>query len=110
MRFLVDENLSPELVLALSDAFPGSRHVRDGPGRGASDEEVWAFARDHGLLLLTRDKDFERLAVLRGPPPKVVWLTVGNCSTLAASSIVRAYAIDIARFAAHEEAAFLAIE
>jgi predicted nuclease of predicted toxin-antitoxin system len=31
--------------------------------------------------LVTKDEDFHRLSVLRGAPPKVVWLRVGNCTT-----------------------------
>lgn len=30
---------------------------------------------------MSKDNDFRQLAFLRGPPPKVVWLNVGNSST-----------------------------
>jgi predicted nuclease of predicted toxin-antitoxin system len=42
---------------------------------------IWQLARDHGCLLVTKDEDFRRLSELRGAPPKVVWLRVGNCTT-----------------------------
>ena len=30
---------------------------------------------------MTKDEDFHRLSVLHGPPPKVIWIRLGNCST-----------------------------
>ena len=33
MKLLLDENLSPRLVHALADLFPGSKHVRPCGGR-----------------------------------------------------------------------------
>ncbi|MBS0169692.1 MAG: DUF5615 family PIN-like protein [Nitrospira sp.] len=32
------------------------------------------------FLLVTRDEDFLRMSLLRGAPPKVIWITLGNCS------------------------------
>lgn len=49
------------------------------------------------------------MSVLRGAPPKVVWLDVGNARTAAIAALLRAHAEDIERFAAHEEYTFLAI-
>lgn len=47
----------------------------------AGDREVWEYARDHGYALVSKDSDFRQLAFLYGPPPKVIWLRVGNAST-----------------------------
>jgi predicted nuclease of predicted toxin-antitoxin system len=30
--------------------------------------------------ILTKDTDFEKYSILRGAPPKVVWLRIGNAS------------------------------
>jgi predicted nuclease of predicted toxin-antitoxin system len=32
-------------------------------------------------VLVTKDSDFSDLSVLRGFPPKVLWLRLGNCTT-----------------------------
>jgi predicted nuclease of predicted toxin-antitoxin system len=45
-RFLLDENLSPRLVSALSEQFPGSVHVRDVQLKGQSDHQIWSFAAE----------------------------------------------------------------
>ena len=56
-----------------------------------------------------RDEDFVPISVLRGAPPKVIWLNVGNARNAAIESLLRARASDIERFATHEEHSFLAI-
>jgi predicted nuclease of predicted toxin-antitoxin system len=48
-------------------------------------------------------------SVLLGPPPKVVWVRLGNCTTADVARQLRVRRDDIARFAEHEDAAFLAL-
>jgi predicted nuclease of predicted toxin-antitoxin system len=45
-----------------------------------------------------------------GPPPKVVWLDVGNCSNQDLIRVLRARVADIEQFEKHETAAFLTLE
>lgn len=70
MRLLFDENLSYRLVSLLDDVYPDSVHVRDVGLVGSSDERVWAYAREHGLVIVSKDVDFYQRSVLRGSPPK----------------------------------------
>src|SRR6266498_3587305 len=49
----------------------------------AADPEIWFHARTHGFIVVTKDKDIAEFAVLKGSPPKIVWLRMGNCSTRA---------------------------
>ncbi|MFN8524392.1 MAG: DUF5615 family PIN-like protein [Chloroflexota bacterium] len=89
LTLLFDENLSRRLVRRLADCFPGSTHVHDvGLTRG-QDEAVWTYARDHDLAVVTKDADFADLAQLRGFPPYVVWLRLGNCTTDEIESALR---------------------
>lgn len=78
---LLDENLSPRLASALETHFPGSMHVRDVGLKGKSDHQIWDFAAKNGFAITTKDDDFRSLSLLRGAPPKVIWLVVGNTST-----------------------------
>lgn len=55
----------------------------------ASDEDVWTYARAKGYTIVTKDADFSDLLVLRGFPPKVIWLRLGNCTTLQLESALR---------------------
>jgi predicted nuclease of predicted toxin-antitoxin system len=89
LKLLFDENLSPELVRALEAEYPASSHVhRVGLGR-ALDDEVWRYAGEHGFLIVTKDSDFHERSLLRGSPPKVVWLRLGNCSTREIQELLR---------------------
>ena len=73
------------------------------------DRAIWAHARDRGFVIVTRDEDFHRLSVLYGPPPKVIWVRLGNCSTDDVIRLLRVRREEIQGFLAHEEAAFLAL-
>jgi Domain of unknown function (DUF5615) len=48
VRLLLDQNLSPRLVRALADLFPGSTHVRDVGLSRATDDAVWNYAAPLG--------------------------------------------------------------
>jgi predicted nuclease of predicted toxin-antitoxin system len=106
---LFDEQLSARLCSLLADSYPGSLHVRSLGLGGASDEDVWRTAAARGCLLVTKDEDFQRLSVLRGAPPKVVWLRLGNSSTEHVARVLRERREDVLRFAGQEEATILAL-
>ena len=80
-RLLFDENLSHRLAKRVANAFPASVHVRDLGLRGAGDTTIWSRAASEGFTIVTKDDDFRQLSFLRGAPPKVVWLVVGNAGT-----------------------------
>ena len=81
MRLLFDHNLSPRLVDRLADLYPGASHVFLSDLDRASDLDVWRYARERDLVIVTKDSDFNDLSVLQGSPPKVIWVRLGNCST-----------------------------
>lgn len=49
------------------------------------------------------------MSVLLGPPPKVIWIRVGNCSTADVARLLRFRADELRAFAAQSEATFLAL-
>lgn len=107
MKLLFDENLSPRLVDALADIFPESEHVnRVGMG-SADDDNVWEYARERAFTLVSKDSDFHEKCLLRGTPPKVVWIRRGNCTTNQIELLLRGMAGHIARMNNDPEAAYL---
>lgn len=98
MKLLLDHNLSPRLVGALSGVFPGIAHVALLGLERASDLEVWNHARENGQAIISKDSDFSDLAMLHGTPPKVVWLRVGNCTTSEASKLILGHREEIEAF------------
>jgi predicted nuclease of predicted toxin-antitoxin system len=104
MRLLIDQNLSPYLAERLGDLFPNSAHVETvGLGRSA-DEVGWAYAKDQGFVILTKDEDFNEMAVIRGFPPKVIWVQLGNCTTAQVESAIRESYSRIEIFISSDEA------
>jgi predicted nuclease of predicted toxin-antitoxin system len=97
-RLLLDENLSPRLAAALSETFPGSVHVRDLQLKGQSDEQIWAVAAERGYTIISKDDDFRGMSLLRGAPPKVIWLVVGNTSTAELLNILLTHTTAIETF------------
>jgi predicted nuclease of predicted toxin-antitoxin system len=110
VKLLLDENLSFRLVARLADVYPGSAHVRDVGLSGADDGRVWEHARAHGFVIASRDADFHDRCVRHGPPPKLVWIQRGNCSTRDVEAILRRRSPDVERFAGDAEAAVLVLE
>lgn len=109
-RLLLDENLSPRLVSQLAEMFPGTVHVDDVGLHGRSDEEVWGHARQHEFVLVSKDNDFRQLSFLRGAPPKVVWLHIGNAPTSVVLDLLGQRSADIASFVDDKDASLLTIE
>ena len=107
MRLIFDQNLSFKLVSALADVFPDSVHVRDVGLTEADDLEVWEYARDNDLVIVSKDEDFHQLSFLLGPPPKVVWLQLGNCTTADVERALRASHLELSEFRSDLEGAFL---
>ena len=79
MKLLFDNNLSTKLPEILQAAFPGSKHVVDVHIDHLPDIDIWRFAIANNFSIVTKDKDFYNLSTTFGSPPKVIWLTVGNC-------------------------------
>src|SRR5207248_8105434 len=98
MKLLFDQNLSPKLVSRLADLFPHSSHVQSEGLDRADDNQVWEHARLNGFAIVTKDADFNNLSVMRGSPPKVVWLQFGNCTTAQVEAVFRARFVDIEAF------------
>lgn len=83
MRLLFDENLSPRLVRDFSAPDVTCQHVYFCGLLGAPDTAIWAYARQQGYTLVTRDRDFLEYATRRGQPPKVVLLELANPANTA---------------------------
>jgi predicted nuclease of predicted toxin-antitoxin system len=98
MKLLFDHNLSPRLVTRLHDVFPDADHVMNVGLARATDEVVWQYSLMHDYTIVTKDSDFNDLSILRGSPPKVIWLAVGNCTTDVMESTIRKHIITLHQF------------
>ncbi len=109
MKLLFDEQLSRRLPDLLADAFPESSDVLAAGLAGAPDAAIWDYAKFSGFVLVTKDEDFQRLSILRGPPPKVIWLRIGNSGTADVARLLRFRIEQIRTFIEDPESAFLTL-
>ncbi len=108
MKLLIDANLAPELAQRLSDLFPNSIHV-EAVSLEASDTAIWNYAKTHGLVIVSKDSDFEQRALVFGAPPKVIWIRLGNCRTGVVESLLRQRYEDMIVFEADPHESILAL-
>ncbi len=87
VKLLFDQNLSRRLVPLLRDVCPEAFHLSSR-----------RLAEVEGAAIVTKDTDFLNRSVLLGHPPKVIWISLGNCSTTAVERVLRVRRDDIARF------------
>ena len=90
MKLLFDHNVSHKLVARIVDIFPESSQTRLLNLSRTNDPQLWLIAKTHGFVFVTKDKDVAELAILRGAPPKVLWLRMGNCRTIVIERVLRA--------------------
>ena len=110
MSLLFDENLSPRLIRLLEAAYPQSEHVELVGLKGQADLELWEYAARHGATLVPKDNDFRQLSFLRGHPPKVIWLSVGNAGTDAIAELLAAHRERVEAFLSDPEASLLVLD
>jgi predicted nuclease of predicted toxin-antitoxin system len=109
VKLLFDENLSIGLSRLLEDVFPGSTHVTEVGLSGKDDLAIWSFAANDNFTIVTKDDDFREISVLRGAPPKLIILTVGNSSTKEVQMLLRLNSGRIEAFNVDQGSALLEI-
>ena len=82
MKLLLDENISFRVLRSILSVFPGSVHVSAKESHTKEDHKIFEFAKHNEFTILTFDEDFYDLQLLRGHPPKIIWLRFGNSSNL----------------------------
>ena len=109
MKFLIDENLSDKLVARLDAAYPGTKHVKQVQLAAHADADLWDVAKKDGFIILTQDDDFVEMSMMRGAPPKVVHLAMGNHTTKEWLAIIQSNAVAISHFAADPDTGLLVL-
>lgn len=71
---LLDENLPSKV--RFTHSLP-VLHARD-LGTSLSDTDLWTYAREHNLVIVTKDADFSERILITDPPPRVVHLHFRN--------------------------------
>ena len=107
MSFLFDQNLSRRLPGLIASEFPNSQQVFLIGMADADDLDVWKYAASQGLAIVSNDVDFKHLADIQGPPPKVIWLRIGNGPTSDVVNLLLDRAVEIRTFLSSDSASIL---
>jgi predicted nuclease of predicted toxin-antitoxin system len=73
-RFLIDVNLPYYFSLWHGEDFIHQRDIDD----EWTDEEIWDYASEHNLIIVTKDADFSHRIIFHTPPPKIIHIRFGN--------------------------------
>jgi len=75
----------------------------------APDLTIWEHARTNGFVVVTLDKDFPDMALLRGSPPKIIWMRCGNVTVVEIERLLRSNFAEIEKFSLQSQASVLEI-
>jgi predicted nuclease of predicted toxin-antitoxin system len=98
MKLLLDQNLSFKLCDTLKSIFPEIIHVNKLGLQKENDDNLWKFAKNNSFIIVTKDSDFSEKAIVKGFPPKTIWIKKGNCSTKEIEKILRNKFLEIKSF------------
>lgn len=83
MRFVLDQQLPPDLCDWFRRRGHESEHVRDLGLREAADSKIWTYASSHDAVIVSKDEDFASRRKSASAGPKIIWLRCGNVSNAA---------------------------
>jgi predicted nuclease of predicted toxin-antitoxin system len=109
LKLLFDQNISSKIVPLVQSNFPGAQQVVQVGLENASDLAIFEFAKTNQFIIVTFDSDFVDLSLVRGTPPKIIWLRTGNLTTKSISELLDNNANNILHFIESEEARILEI-
>lgn len=73
-RYLIDVNLPYYFSLWKGGEFIHQKDLGD----EWTDDEIWEYARDNDLVIISKDADFSHRVIANDPPPKVIHIRFGN--------------------------------
>jgi len=73
-NFLIDVNLPYYFSLWNNPGYIHQMDIND----SWTDTQIWEYAKEKGLTIITKDADFTNRIILTEPPPKVIHIKIGN--------------------------------
>ncbi|MFB6306739.1 MAG: DUF5615 family PIN-like protein [Flavobacteriales bacterium] len=64
-------------------------HVKEFDLETSNDISIWEFAIKYNYNIITKDDDFYDISLIKGYPPFVIWLNIGNCTTNEVINILK---------------------
>ncbi len=73
-KYLIDVNLPYHFSLWKSADYIHQKDIGD----ERTDEQIWNYAKENNLTIITKDSDFSNRIIFHQPPPKVIHVRFGN--------------------------------
>lgn len=73
-KFLVDVNLPYHFSLWKDDDYVHQNDISD----EWTDTQIWNYAKQNDLTVISKDSDFSNRVIFHQPPPKVIHIRLGN--------------------------------
>jgi len=101
MSLLFDQNISYRVVKQLEKTFPDCKHVSTCNLMNSEDHAIWKFAKKESLTIVTFDSDFFDLSMIKGHPPKIIWIRGNNLITTQIFTLLERKKVEIIDFIAN---------
>ncbi len=73
-KYLVDANLPSKIKIWRTDEFESVNRLND----EWTDGEIWDYAKQNNLTIISKDSDFSHRIIVSVPPPKIIHIKIGN--------------------------------
>lgn len=73
-NFLVDVNLPYHFSIWKSDDYIHQNDIND----EWTDTQIWNYAKQNDLTIITKDSDFSHRVIFHEPPPRIIHVRLGN--------------------------------
>ncbi len=71
---MIDVNLPSRFSVWAGEEYEYVVHIND----KLKDSEIWEYAKENTLTIVTKDTDFSDMIMMNNPPPKVIHIKIGN--------------------------------
>lgn len=73
-KYLIDVNLPSRFSVWAGDEYEHVIHIND----ELKDSEIWQYAKEKNMTIVTKDTDFSDMIMMNTPPPRVIHIKLGN--------------------------------
>ncbi len=73
-KYLVDANLPSKIKVWRTEEFEFVNQIND----EWTDSEIWDYAKQNNLTIISKDSDFSHRIIVSRPPPKIIHIKIGN--------------------------------
>jgi predicted nuclease of predicted toxin-antitoxin system len=73
-KYLIDANLPRKIKIWQTGDFQFVSEIND----EWTDGEIWDYAKQNNLTIVTKDSDFSHRIIVSSPPPKIIHIKIGN--------------------------------